>query len=460
MVEIIVAFLFVSVAVAFIFIRLTKARKEAELLRDEQPEIIPAPSIEAPAPERRERLGTRVRTLLSRGGADAWETLEDLLLKADVGPTAATQLVERVRARWSRDADAESLLREEMVEILGPDARLSLPDEGLGVIMVVGVNGSGKTTTIGKLARRLAGEGRSVSIAGADTFRAAAGEQLEVWAVRAGAHLISQERGADPGSVVFDAVKSATARGSDVLIVDTAGRLHTKAPLMDELQKIGRVIEKAGARVAETLLVLDATTGQNGIAQARAFTEAVQVSGIVLTKLDGTAKGGVVLAVREELGVSVRLVGTGEGSRRHPALPGGALRGEDPGVVSARILIVEDHPTMREAMRLVLEGEGFDIDEASDGDQALAAVREDAPDLVLLDMSIPGVAGPDVLSALKSDPATSDVRVIVVTAIGEEGRAAAMASGADHYFTKPFSPIALLQAVEEVLGPKASAPGE
>jgi fused signal recognition particle receptor len=312
-VEIIVAFLFVSVAVAFIFIRLTKARKEAELLRDEQPDILPAPSIEAPAPERRERLGTLVRTLLSRGGADAWETLEDLLLKADVGPTAATQLVERVRARWSRDADAESLLREEMVEILGPDARLSLPDEGLGVIMVVGVNGSGKTTTIGKLARRLAGEGRRVSIAGADTFRAAAGEQLEVWAVRAGAHLISQERGADPGSVVFDAVKSATARGSDVLIVDTAGRLHTKVPLMDELQKIGRVIEKAGARVAETLLVLDATTGQNGIAQARAFTEAVQVSGIVLTKLDGTAKGGVVLAVREELGVSVRLVGTGEG---------------------------------------------------------------------------------------------------------------------------------------------------
>jgi fused signal recognition particle receptor len=312
-VEIFVAFLFVAVAVAFIFIRLTKARKEAVRLRDEpQPEVIPAPSIEGPPPELRERLGARVRTLLSRGAADDWETLQDLLLKADVGPTAASQLVERVRARWTRDADAESLLREEMVEILGPDARLSLPDDGLGVIVVVGVNGSGKTTTIGKLARRLSGEGRSVSIAGADTFRAAAGEQLEVWAVRAGAHLVSQERGADPGSVVFDAVKSATARGSDVLIVDTAGRLHTKAPLMDELQKIGRVIEKAGATVAETLLVLDATTGQNGIAQARAFTEAVQVSGIVLTKLDGTAKGGVVLAVREELGVPVRLVGTGE----------------------------------------------------------------------------------------------------------------------------------------------------
>jgi fused signal recognition particle receptor len=270
--------------------------------------------VQAPPPERRERLGARVRTLFSRdAGADAWDTLQDLLLKADVGPTAATELVERVRARWSRDADAESLLREEMVGILGPDSRLSLPDEGLGVIMVVGVNGSGKTTTIGKLARRLVGEGRSVSIAGADTFRAAAGEQLEVWAVRAGAHLVAQERGADPGSVVFDAVKSATARGADVLIVDTAGRLHTKTPLMDELRKIGRVVEKAGASVAETLLVLDATTGQNGIAQARAFTEAVDVSGIVLTKLDGTAKGGVVLAVREELGVPVRLVGTGEG---------------------------------------------------------------------------------------------------------------------------------------------------
>ena len=312
--EIAVAVLFVCVALGFIFIRLTSARKEAERLRGEAGPEIPAPPVEAPEPERRERLGSRVRTLLSRSaGADAWDALQDILLKADVGPTAASELVSRVRARWTRDLDAESLLREEMVEILGPDSRLSLPDEGLGVILVVGVNGSGKTTTIGKLARRLVGEGRSVSIAGADTFRAAAGEQLEVWAVRAGAHLVSQDRGADPGAVVFDAVTSAAARGSDVLIVDTAGRLHTKTPLMDELRKLRRVVEKAGATVAETLLVLDATTGQNGIAQARAFTEAVDVSGIVLTKLDGTAKGGVVLAVREELGVPVRLVGTGEG---------------------------------------------------------------------------------------------------------------------------------------------------
>ena len=174
------------------------------------------------------------------------------------------------------------------------------------------MNGSGKTTTIGKLARRLANEGHRVSLAGADTFRAAAGEQLEVWAVRAGAHLVSQERGADPGAVVFDAVTSATARGSDVLIVDTAGRLHTKVPLMDELRKIQRVVEKAGSTVAETLLVLDATTGQNGIAQATAFTEAVAVSGVVLTKLDGSAKGGIAIAIAHELGLPVKLVGVGE----------------------------------------------------------------------------------------------------------------------------------------------------
>ena len=241
--EIWIAILFVCVTVAFIFVRLSNARKEAERLGAEaEPESL-TPPVEAPLPERPERLGTRVRSLLSRDvGENAWRGLHDILLKADVGPTAASELVERVRARWRRDADAEALLREEMVAILGPDSRLSLPDEGLGVIIVVGVNGTGKTTTIGKLARRLVGEGHTVSLAGADTFRAAAGEQLEIWAVRAGAHLVSQQRGADPGSVVFDAVRSAVARGSDVLIVDTAGRLHTKTPLMDELQKIARVV--------------------------------------------------------------------------------------------------------------------------------------------------------------------------------------------------------------------------
>jgi len=316
-VEITVAIVFVVLALVFVFVRLSGARKAADELRQEPFEEAPAPAITGPpppAPALREGLGARVRALLSKGPeASDWDALHDLLLKADVGPAAATDLVARVRARWTKDTDAAALLRDEIAAVLGPDENLAMPDDGLGVILVVGVNGAGKTTTIGKLARRLGGLGRSVSLAGADTFRAAAGEQLEVWAVRANAHLVSQERGADPGAVVFDAVTSAKARGADVLIVDTAGRLHTKTPLMDELAKLRRVVEKAGATVNETLLVLDATTGQNGIAQARAFTDAVDVTGVVLTKLDGSARGGVVLAVREELGVPVRFVGTGEG---------------------------------------------------------------------------------------------------------------------------------------------------
>jgi fused signal recognition particle receptor len=235
-----------------------------------------------------------------------------VLLKADIGPKGAADLVARVKADYRDGTDPVALVREEIVRILGPDEPLHLPAGELSVILVVGVNGSGKTTTIGKLARSLTVDGKVVSLAASDTFRAAAGEQLEVWAERAGAHLVSQDRGADPGAVAFDAVKSATARRSDVLIVDTAGRLHTKQPLMEELKKVKRVIEKAGADVDETLLVLDAQTGQNGIAQARAFTEAVELTGVVLTKTDGSAKGGTVLAVREELGVPIRFVGVGE----------------------------------------------------------------------------------------------------------------------------------------------------
>ncbi len=244
---------------------------------------------------------------------DTWARLERVLLKADVGPRAAADLVGRVKTDWAEGADPAALLRDEIVSVLGEDRDLRLPPKRLAVVLVVGVNGSGKTTTIGKLARRLADAGRTVSLAGSDTFRAAAGEQLEVWARRSGAHVVSQERGADPGAVAFDAVKSASARGSNVLLVDTAGRLHTKRPLMDELAKVRRVIQKAGAEVDETLLVLDATTGQNGIAQARAFTEAANVTGIVLTKLDGSARGGFVLAVREELDIPIRLIGVGEG---------------------------------------------------------------------------------------------------------------------------------------------------
>jgi fused signal recognition particle receptor len=260
-------------------------------------------------------LAARVRTLLGDGATDvSWNELEALLVKADVGPRGAADLVGRVRDRFQAGSDPAGVLRQEVVAILGPDEDLHMAPDKLAVILIVGVNGSGKTTTIGKLAKHLAGLGHTVSLAASDTFRAAAGEQLDVWAKRAGAHIVAQQRGADPGAVAFDAVAAATARGSDVLIVDTAGRLHTKTPLMDELAKVKRVIEKAGAEVDETLLVLDATTGQNGISQARAFTGSVELTGVVLTKMDGSAKGGVVIAVHEELGVPVRFVGVGEGA--------------------------------------------------------------------------------------------------------------------------------------------------
>jgi fused signal recognition particle receptor len=274
---------------------------------------------EAPSPARRrgDGLGARARALLAARmpGTDDWARLEDILLKADVGPAAASRMVRDIRARYETGGgavDPEDMLRDEIAGILGEDGALRLPSDHLGVVLVVGVNGAGKTTTIGKLAARLAREGRTVSVANTDTFRAAASEQLDAWARRANVQLIAQQRGADPGAVAFDAVESARARNVDVLIVDTAGRLHTRTPLMDELQKVKRVLEKAAGNVDEVLLVLDATTGQNGIAQARAFASAVDVTGVALAKFDGTARGGIVLAVREGLGVPVKLVGTGE----------------------------------------------------------------------------------------------------------------------------------------------------
>jgi fused signal recognition particle receptor len=270
--------------------------------------------VAARAPDaQRVGLAGRIRSVFGAGVADPWSELEGLLVGADVGPVTSARIVGDVRERFGGGDDPSALVAQEIRTILGEPASIQLPQERLGVVLVVGVNGSGKTTTIGKLAARLANQGKRVSIAGSDTFRAAASEQLEVWAERAGAHLVRQARGADPGAVAFDAVHAAQARGSDVLIVDTAGRLHTKQPLMEELKKVRRVIEKAVGRPPdETLLVLDATTGQNGIAQARAFTEAVDVTGVALTKFDGTAKGGVVLAVRDQLGVPVKVVGTGE----------------------------------------------------------------------------------------------------------------------------------------------------
>jgi fused signal recognition particle receptor len=282
----------------------------------EPPTILPEPKrpvAARPTDAQRVGLAGRIRSVFGAGVADPWSELEGLLVGADVGPVTSARIVGDVRERFGGGDDPSALVAQEIRTILGESASIHLPQGRLGVVLVVGVNGSGKTTTIGKLAARLADQGKRVSIAGSDTFRAAASEQLEVWAERAGAHLVRQARGADPGSVAFDAVQAAQARGSDVLIVDTAGRLHTKQPLMEELKKVRRVIEKAVGRPPdETLLVLDATTGQNGIAQARAFTEAVDVTGVALTKFDGTAKGGVVLAVRDQLGVPVKVVGTGE----------------------------------------------------------------------------------------------------------------------------------------------------
>ncbi len=239
-----------------------------------------------------------------------------MLLQADVGVVATTRIIDDLRAR-SRDVAPEGLLdvlRAELLQILGDtDRSLRHADGGLTVWLVTGVNGTGKTTTIGKLALREGREGRKVILAAADTFRAAADTQLERWAERSGAEVVKQAPGADPAAVAFDGVKAASARSADLLIVDTAGRLHTKKNLMEELSKIRRVIEREAGPPTEVLLVLDATTGQNGIAQARAFTEAADVTGVVLTKLDGTAKGGIVIAVQQELGIPVKLVGVGEG---------------------------------------------------------------------------------------------------------------------------------------------------
>jgi fused signal recognition particle receptor len=284
----------------------------------------------APRRRFRERLG-RSRAALSRGlsgllarGPDddeAWEELEEALLAADVGVATATELVERLRARARAERATgpalRELLRAELLEAVGSaDRSLALDlltdDQRPGIVLVVGVNGTGKTTTVGKLALALAEEGKQPVLAAADTFRAAATEQLVIWGDRVGAPVVRHQQGADPAAVAFDGLASARARGADVLLVDTAGRLHTKSNLMEELRKLRRVLEREGGQVREVLLVLDATTGQNGLAQARQFTDAVGVTGVVLTKLDGTAKGGIVIAVQRDLGIPVKLVGLGE----------------------------------------------------------------------------------------------------------------------------------------------------
>jgi fused signal recognition particle receptor len=241
----------------------------------------------------------------------AWERLEEALLQADVGVPATAELVRRLEARGEVGDLTEALVAE-AAELLGEPGVLHV-QERPSVVLVVGVNGTGKTTTIGKLAARLAEHDRSIVVAAADTFRAAAEEQLEIWAERAGADFVGSDRGADPAAVAFDAIAAAQARGRDVVIVDTAGRLHTQTNLMEELAKVRRVIaSKLDGAPHETLLVVDATTGQNGVQQARLFGEAAGVTGVALTKLDGSAKGGVALPIAYELGLPVKLIGIGE----------------------------------------------------------------------------------------------------------------------------------------------------
>jgi fused signal recognition particle receptor len=244
---------------------------------------------------------------------EAWERLEEALIRGDVGVPATAELVRRLEARGEIGSLADALAQE-VEELFGDAPTLAVNGEAPRVILVVGVNGTGKTTTIGKLAAKLAEHGRSVVLGAADTFRAAAEEQLEIWAERAGADFVGAARGADPAAVAFDAVEAARARGKDVVIVDTAGRLHTQSNLMEELAKVTRVLAgRIEGAPHETLLVVDATTGQNGLQQARLFGETAGVTGVALTKLDGSAKGGVAVAIAHELGLPVKLIGVGEG---------------------------------------------------------------------------------------------------------------------------------------------------
>jgi len=299
-----------------------------------EPAAAPAPEVIEPVEGRMERLrgrlaksqnalGRSVLGLLGGGDLDedSWQDVEDTLLVADLGPVVTESVVNQLRGRLAggqvrTEAEARTVLRDVLIGELQPGLERSiraLPhDDHPSVLLVVGVNGTGKTTTVGKLARVLVADGRRVVLGAADTFRAAAADQLQTWAARVGAEVVRGAEGADPASVAFDAVDRGVAEGVDVVVIDTAGRLHTKTGLMDELGKVKRVVERRAA-VDEVLLVLDATIGQNGLAQARVFADVVDITGVVLTKLDGTAKGGIVFRVQQELGVPVKLVGLGEG---------------------------------------------------------------------------------------------------------------------------------------------------
>jgi fused signal recognition particle receptor len=303
----------------------------------ERPEAAATPTIEKPESAQGRLVRLRARLARSQGSLgkgllallsrdtideDAWDDIETTLITADVGVTPTQELVERLRTRVRVEGigspeQARGILREELVALVNPDMDRSLKVSRTGVkpavVLVVGVNGTGKTTTVGKLARVLVAEDKQVVLGAADTFRAAAADQLQTWGERVGVRTVRGPEGGDPASVAFDAVRQGIEEEADVVLVDTAGRLHTKTGLMDELGKVKRVIEKS-AEVDEVLLVIDATTGQNGLTQARVFAEVIDVTGLVLTKLDGTAKGGIVIAVQRELGVPVKLVGLGEGA--------------------------------------------------------------------------------------------------------------------------------------------------
>lgn len=298
-----------------VFWRRRRGATEVDLTADE------ARSIEHGVEKTRETVFGRVSNLFRRPVMDeaTWEELTELLVESDMGPTLAFRLVEQARDMVQGEAlqtpiEAETALRKQLVESLGAEEPALIEDlPGRVVVHMVGVNGSGKTTSAAKLTEYLKQQGKTSLLVAADTFRAAAIDQLQVWGRRTSTEVIAGQPGSDPGSIVFDSVKSAQARDIDVVIVDTAGRLHTKSNLMDELRKIKRVAVKADPHVSQVaLLALDATTGQNALFQAKSFLESVDVDGIVLTKLDGTAKGGVVFAVFEELGVPIWYVGTGE----------------------------------------------------------------------------------------------------------------------------------------------------
>lgn len=247
-----------------------------------------------------------------------WQGIEELLVQSDVGVGATTKIVQELRQEVQRrrienSAELPELLKEQLVAILSQEQGPAVEQPRLHVYLIVGVNGTGKTTTIAKMAERATRAGRKVLLAAADTYRAAAIEQLSIWADRVGVEMVKHQRGSDAAAVVYDSIQAAKARAADVILVDTAGRLHTQINLMEELKKIKRVAEREAPEAkVETLLVIDATTGQNGLSQARLFNEALKIDGVILTKLDGTAKGGIVIAIQEELGLPVRLVGVGE----------------------------------------------------------------------------------------------------------------------------------------------------